>query len=77
MALVKTLARHGNSLALVLDRGVLDLLEIDAKTPLQITTDGHALIVAPVRDVERSERFNTALEKVNHRYGRALRRLGE
>ncbi len=77
MALVKTLARHGNSLALVLDRGVLDLLEIDAKTPLQITTDGQALIVAPVRDVERSEKFQAALEKANHRYGRVLRRLGE
>jgi len=77
MALVKTLARHGNSLALVLDRGVLDLLEIDAKTPLQITTDGQALIVAPVRDVDRVQKFHAAMEKVNHRYGRALRRLGE
>ena len=31
--MVKRLTKHGNSLALVIDRGVLDLLEIDAETP--------------------------------------------
>ena len=77
MALVKTLARHGNSLALVLDRGVLDLLDIEASTPLQITTDGKVLIVEPVRDDNRSLKFQMALAKANHRYGRALKRLGE
>jgi antitoxin component of MazEF toxin-antitoxin module len=77
MAMVKTLARHGNSLALVLDRGVLDLLEIDAKTPLQITTDGQALVVAPIRDAERTKRFRAALRRANVRYGRALKKLAE
>ncbi len=77
MALVKRLARHGNSLALVLDPGVLDMLEIEADTPLQITTDGRALIVAPVRDEERSGKFEAALAKANERYGRALKRLAE
>jgi antitoxin component of MazEF toxin-antitoxin module len=77
MAMMKTLAKHGNSLALVLDRGVLDLLDIDAGTPLQITTDGRALIVAPVNDEKRGRRFQAALAKANRRYGRALKRLGE
>lgn len=77
MALVKTLSRHGNSLALVLDRGVLDLLDIDAGTPLQITTDGKVLIVSPVRDETRARRVEAALTKANERYGRALKRLAE
>jgi hypothetical protein len=34
--MVKKLTKHGNSLALVLDRGVLDLLEIDADTRLRL-----------------------------------------
>ena len=51
--MVKMLTRHGNSLALVLDRGVLDLLKIDAKTPLEITTDGQVLIVAPAHKGRR------------------------
>ena len=41
--MIKKLTKHGNSLALVLDRGVLDLLEIDADTPLNIKTDGRCL----------------------------------
>jgi antitoxin MazE len=74
---VKRLTKHGNSLALVIDRGVLDLLGIDVDTPLDITTDGEVLIVAPVRDPERQERFQTALRETNRRYGRALKRLAD
>ena len=31
--MVKHLTKHGNSLALVIDRGVLDILDISAETP--------------------------------------------
>ena len=75
--MVKRLTKHGNSLALVIERGVLDLLDIDAETPLTVTTDGRCLIVAPVRDPRRRRRFQKALEGVNRRYGRALKRLAE
>ena len=73
----KRLTRHGNSLALVIDRPILELLSIDADTPLEISTDGRVLIVAPVREAGRRRRFERALEKVNRRYARALRRLAE
>ena len=75
--MIKRLTRHGNSLALVIDRGVLDLLEIDADTPLSLTTDGTCLIVAPVRDAKRRQKFQAALEEGNRRYGKALKRLAE
>ena len=73
--MVKKLTRHGNSLALVLDRGVLDLLNIDSDTLLNVSTDGQVLIVAPVKDAKRRRKFANALESVNQRYGRALKRL--
>ncbi len=75
--MVKRLTRHGNSLALVIDKAVLELLDIDGETPLDITTDGEALIVTPVRDEVRREKFKSALERANARYGRALKRLAE
>jgi len=75
--MIKNLTRHGNSLALVIDKPVLDLLKIDAETPLEISTDGETLIVAPVRDKKRQAQFRAALEKTNRRYGRALKRLAE
>lgn len=73
--MIKKLTKHGNSLALVIDRGVLDLLEIDAETPLNIKTDGKCLIVTPERDATRQKKFRAALEEGNRRYGKMLRRL--
>jgi len=75
--MIKRLTKHGNSLALVIDRPILELLKIDADTPLEISTDGQVLIVSPVRDAEHQEKFEKALEKVNRKYGRALKRLAE
>ena len=73
--MTKKLTRHGNSLALVIDRGVLDLLNIDGDTPLDLSTDGDVLIVTPVRNPARRKAFQAALEKTNKRYGRLLKRL--
>jgi len=73
--MVKKLTKHGNSLALVLDRGVLDLLEIDADTPLNIKTDGKCLIVTPAQTPARQKKFQAALEEGNRRYGKMLKRL--
>ncbi len=75
--MIKKLTKHGNSLALVIDRGVLDLLNIDADTPLEISTDGKRLTVSPVRDEERKKKFDSALAKVNQRYGRMLKKLAD
>lgn len=75
--MVKKLTKHSNSLALVIDRGVLDLLEIDAETPLNIKTDGKCLIVTPERDVARQKKFRAALSETNRRYVRALKKLAE
>jgi antitoxin component of MazEF toxin-antitoxin module len=73
--MIKKLAKHGNSLALVIEKGVLDILNIDDKTPLNISTDGKVLIISPVRDETRRKEFEEALEKTNRKFSRALRNL--
>jgi antitoxin MazE len=75
--MIKKLTKHGNSLALVIDRGILDLLDIGADAPLTIMTDGKCLIITPAPDAARRKRFRTALAKVNRQYGPALRKLAE
>ncbi len=47
--MVKTLSPIGNSLGLIIDKAILDLLGISRDTPLDIKTDGEALIIRPVR----------------------------
>jgi antitoxin MazE len=75
--MLKKLTRHGNSLALVIDKGVLELLDIDDTTPLEISTDGTLLLISPVRDEKRKHQFQEVLEKVNEKHGRALKRLAD
>jgi antitoxin MazE len=75
--MVKKLTKHGNSFALVIDRPILDLLKIDAETPLDISTDGQRLIVAPAAMSERRAKFDGAQEWAHKRYGKAFKRLAE
>ena len=75
--MIKKLTRHGNSLALVIDRSILDLLKIEADMPLDISTDGQVLIVSPIRDVGRQKKFKKALKSTNQRYGNALKKLAD
>ena len=75
--MVKRLTKHGNSLALLIDKGVLDLLGIGPETPLSIHTDGNCLIVSPVRSAKKRAAFEHSLKKVNQRHTRALKRLAE
>ena len=47
----KTLSSVGNSLALVIDKPIRDLLGIGRRTRLRIVTDGRRLIVEPIAEV--------------------------
>jgi antitoxin MazE len=75
--MVKTLTKHGNSLALVIEKPVLELLGADADTPFKVTTDGRVLVLTPVRSPQRQKRFSAALGKVNRQYARALKKLAQ
>ena len=75
--MVKTLTRHGNSLALVIDKPILELLRIDEATPLSITTDGDKIVVARASDDDDDAEFKAALEKVNRKWGSVLKKLAE
>ena len=75
--MIKKLTKHGNSLALVIDKGILELLHIDAETPLSLHTDGHNLIISPATPEARDKRFKNALEKINRKYAKAFKRLAE
>ena len=77
VSLIKTLTKHGNSWALVIDKPVLELLNIEPETPLKIRTDGQTLIISPAGDSARKQKLRRALAETNRRYGKALKRLAE
>ena len=75
--MVKKLTKHGNSLALVIDKPILELLNIDQETPLEVATDGKRLTISPAQTSARRKRFDEAQSLAHRRYGRAFKRLAE
>jgi antitoxin component of MazEF toxin-antitoxin module len=73
----KRLTRTGNSLALVLDRKLLEATGIDAATPLEVSTDGEVIVVSPVRPGRRTARLRAVMDRAHARYAGAFRRLAE
>ncbi|MFA6448551.1 MAG: AbrB/MazE/SpoVT family DNA-binding domain-containing protein [bacterium] len=72
----KKLTTVGNSLALIIDRPILDLLDIDAETELDIRTDGKGLNITPVRKSHKM-RVAEATEKMIKTHEKTLRKLAE
>jgi len=75
--MIKKLTKTGNSLALVLDKSLLDQVGIDAATPLEVSTDGHVIVVSPVRARRRTARLKRLAAEAHRRYAGVFRRLAE
>jgi antitoxin component of MazEF toxin-antitoxin module len=76
-AMIKTLTKHGNSYAMVIDKPILDLLRATPETPFEIISDGRSLVLTPVRDAEDEKKFEDAVAMVHKRFGRAMKKLAE
>lgn len=75
--MIKTLTKHGNSLALIIDRPILDLLKIEADTPLNISTDGERLIIGAAEPSARRKKFEAAKAQSHREFGGAFKKLAE
>ena len=75
--MTKKLIQHGNSAALVIEKPILQLLNIDFDTNLEIVTDGKNLIISPIGSQSEERNLLASLERVNLRHSRTLKRLAE
>jgi len=69
--------RSGGSLALVIDKPLLEALGIDAETELELSTDGDVLVVAPIRDRRRTKEFAEIVAEAHEEYGGVFTRMAE
>ena len=74
--MTKKLVRHGNSAALILDKPILELLNVTMETPLEITTDGRNIVISPATS-HSEEDFHASLERINAKFAPTLKRLAE
>ena len=75
--MIKTLQKHGNSRALVIDRALMDATGIQDDSPLHVSVSGNSLIVTPVHVGIGREQVAEAIVRLRPRYGDMLKRLAE
>ena len=73
--MIKMLKKHGNSMALVIEKPMMEALGITEATPLQITVNGNALVVTPANVGVGPERMKVVIKEIRKRYGPMLKRL--
>jgi antitoxin component of MazEF toxin-antitoxin module len=75
--MIKKMIQHGNSAAIIIDKPIMELLDFDIDTPLEISTDGRNLIISPIKDIERLEKLKSSLSKINQKHRRTLEKLAQ
>ena len=75
--MVKKLTKTGNSLAVILDRPLLEYTGIDENTPLEISSDGDVIVISPVREGRARRKVKKAMDEIHELYGGVFRRLAE
>lgn len=74
--MIKKLSAVGNSLGLIIERPILDLLNITKDTPLEVKTDGEALIIRPVT-LSKKERIRESTRRMMTVHEETLRKLAK
>ena len=75
--MLKKLVKHGNSLALIIDKPILELLKIDETTELEISTDGSNLIITPLNGVDRKRKLDNAFDRITTKYRKTFEELAK
>ena len=76
LAMRKRLSAIGNSLGIVIEKPILELLDIDRDTELDLKTDGEKLVLVPIRKGKR-ERVKAALGRAMAAHDQSLRKLAK
>jgi antitoxin component of MazEF toxin-antitoxin module len=64
--MLKKLAKHGNSTTLVIDKAILELLNMDESSTVKLQTDGKSLIITPVSNAAKGKVTYTTEESMNY-----------
>ncbi|MDR0784952.1 MAG: AbrB/MazE/SpoVT family DNA-binding domain-containing protein [Treponema sp.] len=75
--MVKKLIRHGNSVALIIDKPIIEMLHITNETFFELSTDGKNIILSPQNTTTQENDILESLERINKKYGNVLKKLGE
>ena len=75
--MIKKLTRTGNSVALVLDKPLLEALGLNEDSEVEVSTNGQLIVIGPKRDSARERKFRKSADKINRKYAGLFKRLSE
>lgn len=73
----KNLTVIGNSLGLIIEKPILDILGITRDTELEVTTDGRRLVIELAGVESQKERVRTISRKLIETHEKTFRKLAE
>jgi antitoxin component of MazEF toxin-antitoxin module len=81
--MIKKLSKHGNSLAILIDKPILELLNINENTYINVKTDGTNIIIEPVRQesatsaISENSKVQKLYEELVDKYNSVLKKLSK
>ena len=73
----KNLTIVGNSLGIIIEKPILDLLGISRETQFEMITDGKRLILEPVLEENKTAKIKSATRRVMKNHDKTLRELAK
>lgn len=73
----KNLTVVGNSLGIIIEKPILDLLGINRETQFEMITDGNRLILEPVKEEDKTSEIKAATRRVMKNHDKTLRELAK
>ena len=67
----------GNSMGIIIDKPILDLLGISRDSEVEITTDGRRLIIEPAEELSDTAEVRKLAKKVLKTHSKTFRKLAE
>jgi antitoxin MazE len=75
--MIKKLTRTGNSVAVVLDKPLLDAVGLDENAEVEVSTNGQIIVISPKPDSSRTRKLKRILDELDTDYGGVFKRLAE
>jgi antitoxin component of MazEF toxin-antitoxin module len=78
MPTIKKIQRYGNGHAIVLDKPLMDAIDLKVGDPVALSVEGGAIVLRPAREpAAYDRRFEKAMQDVNERYAEVFKKLAE
>ena len=75
--MIRLLQRHGNSVALVLDKTMLEAMNMTPDTPVQVTIHGNSMTIVPVNVGVPQDELDATIARLRPRYKKMLENLAK